>query len=1019
MDSKNTLPRISVITPTLNQGRYIEYTIQSVIAQAYPNFEHIVVDGGSTDGTLEVLKKYPHLKWVSEKDNGQADALNKGVALASGDVIAWLNSDDYYCLNTFHTIADAFGKRPYAKVIVGQTLLLFENTMISNVSQNRELDFEDMIRYWDEWIPPTQPSVFFKSGLFDEAGLFDTSLHYTMDFDFWLKVSLKHRFYLIPETLAVYRFHGKSKSGFADWSSFYPEYNEVYGRYKKHSTILPDGPLATMAIALSREELDKSRWYLEKVKNTLFHLASQKIHDIEVIVITDVNEPQGVLDLSNLPFTVGFAGVSKLDDKSFYHAVAENARGFALLCPSIEMPLDMRWFSAGLTFLLTNRDTLAYVEDPSLRTLPAEHGTIIPASGASAPGTSTSGTSSFDTSTLAGTGGPHILVISDAMKVPRPFTYPRHAAPLITFIVAVNGEPPHMVYNSLFSIYENCTGYPYEVFCVACRGDTVDYIRTTCNAFIFETETGTVETGTFETHTVCFGTLNEAAQSAGGKYMIFLSARVVLTPSSISPIVETFSDFPRSGIAGGKTIYITGIIDNAACIVLDNGTSMKYGWCEPKRDPGYEYVREADFFPMGFFAIRNKVWTDTKGFDTSYSPWSCQDADLCFAVSELGYSVVYQPESEVINYDTRELIGLKGLNGLNVWQGAIKEYGATDFVRFQEKWRNRLEGRLIRSDKVLIERSIVVGGKSWVLFLCHKLSVDGPSARSIGLPLESFKNAGFNVAIHTEETIFAEGHRWLRRRGFKVFYNDVDFYEFIRDNALHFDVVWLEDRSIALHRAPTVRRFSRGLLIYDASVITEGEDFSTALASYENLAPYANVSPLQRLQMAKDRLIATIVDVAFTASTRYGQYLSSFDHALVVKPLPHEPAMDVKETMEKMADSRTRIIYGNGPEIYGEIIRLENEIKRIAGEEFRKTVENSRGRPLYIWGAGRGGRETRQLLASVGAEAEAFLDKKPDKWLTTVDGLPVYDPVSVLKKDTRKDFPFVVIGSIYGSAISS
>lgn len=104
---RNSTPqplKLTIITPSFNQAPYIEQTIRSVLAQDYPCVEHIVIDGGSTDCTVDVLKKYPHLQWVSEKDRGQADALNKGLAKASGDIIGWVNSDDYYEHKIFGSI---------------------------------------------------------------------------------------------------------------------------------------------------------------------------------------------------------------------------------------------------------------------------------------------------------------------------------------------------------------------------------------------------------------------------------------------------------------------------------------------------------------------------------------------------------------------------------------------------------------------------------------------------------------------------------------------------------------------------------------------------------------------------------------------------------------------------------------------------------------------------------------------------------------------------------------------------
>ena len=95
------LPKISIVTPSYNSAKFIEDCIQSVLKQNYPNFEHIVIDGGSTDGTVEILKQYPHLKWISEPDEGQSDALNKGFKMAEGDILGWLNADDVYLKNVF------------------------------------------------------------------------------------------------------------------------------------------------------------------------------------------------------------------------------------------------------------------------------------------------------------------------------------------------------------------------------------------------------------------------------------------------------------------------------------------------------------------------------------------------------------------------------------------------------------------------------------------------------------------------------------------------------------------------------------------------------------------------------------------------------------------------------------------------------------------------------------------------------------------------------------------------------
>jgi len=168
----SSLLKISVITPSFNQSKYIEQTIQSVLDQNYPNFEHIIIDGGSTDGTIEILKKYSHLKWVSEKDKGQSDALNKGFEKATGDIIAWINSDDWYEPNTFFSISKFFNENQYKNVVMGDCNLVDENGKIFDRVINYERGLEELKNYKVSRSIPTQPAVFFRKKIVQKKWFF-------------------------------------------------------------------------------------------------------------------------------------------------------------------------------------------------------------------------------------------------------------------------------------------------------------------------------------------------------------------------------------------------------------------------------------------------------------------------------------------------------------------------------------------------------------------------------------------------------------------------------------------------------------------------------------------------------------------------------------------------------------------------------------------------------------------------------------------------------------------------------
>lgn len=205
---------ISVVTPTLNQAGTIEETIQSVAAQDYPSFEHIVVDGGSTDGTLDILERHPHLRWISESDRGQSDAINKGIDMSNGEVVAYLNSDDVLRPGALEAVAEAFAAHPQNGVVVGDCDIIDAGSRVEGVFKARLDRREDLLRYW-EWgtgfcLP--QPAVFVRRELFERVGGFREPLHLAMDYEMWLRLAQCTGFTVVSKTLAGFRVAPDTKT---------------------------------------------------------------------------------------------------------------------------------------------------------------------------------------------------------------------------------------------------------------------------------------------------------------------------------------------------------------------------------------------------------------------------------------------------------------------------------------------------------------------------------------------------------------------------------------------------------------------------------------------------------------------------------------------------------------------------------------------------------------------------------------------------------------------------------------
>jgi len=207
---ETSLPLVSIITPSYNQGCFIEETILSVKNQSYSNIEHIVIDGGSSDETVKILKKYtPQIKWISEPDNGQTHAINKGLHRCNGKYIAYLNSDDLYLPETIKTVVDFFSSHPDIDLVYGDIIHIDKKSHLINKYEPGIIDFEKYLSM-PTYLP--QPTVFFRRRVLEQTGDFDEKLHLAMDLDYWLRVFLVFNVAYIPEFLAQARMYSETKS---------------------------------------------------------------------------------------------------------------------------------------------------------------------------------------------------------------------------------------------------------------------------------------------------------------------------------------------------------------------------------------------------------------------------------------------------------------------------------------------------------------------------------------------------------------------------------------------------------------------------------------------------------------------------------------------------------------------------------------------------------------------------------------------------------------------------------------
>jgi glycosyltransferase involved in cell wall biosynthesis len=213
MPDGSSWPRVSIVTPSYNQAEYVEETIRSVLLQGYPNLEYIIIDGASSDGSVEIIRRYEDqlAYWISEPDQGQADAIQKGFTRVTGDIVAYLNSDDVYLPNAIAMAVSAFQLDPELCVVSGD--MRFVDAAGHEVGQMQGMEGDFFEHFLTLTNPIPQPSAFLTRYALDTAGGIDPAFHMLMDYDLWCRIGLRGmKIQRIPEDLSRFRIHIGSKT---------------------------------------------------------------------------------------------------------------------------------------------------------------------------------------------------------------------------------------------------------------------------------------------------------------------------------------------------------------------------------------------------------------------------------------------------------------------------------------------------------------------------------------------------------------------------------------------------------------------------------------------------------------------------------------------------------------------------------------------------------------------------------------------------------------------------------------
>ncbi|PSF38934.1 hypothetical protein C7H19_02445 [Aphanothece hegewaldii CCALA 016] len=812
-DSSDILPLISLLIPTFQGEEFLEETLKSAISQTYPNLEIIVSDDHSTDATLKIAQSYqkksPHkFEIIVNPQPGMVQNWNYCLKNARGKYIKFLFQDDLLTPNCVEELVKlAEQEESIGLVFAPRNVLMSAENKLEEQTEKIYENAKDIHRFWSVLKPiqsgqdllndPNfleepinkigEPStVLIKKDVFNKVGYFDLELQQLVDLEMWIRIMVHYKIGFVDETLSTFRIHLKQQTvkneqmekSAIDHRKFTQKLltNESYNLL---SQTLKNQIYSRRIISVE----DDLRWQLNRSKGRI-----QQLEQYEQELETRWANTQQQLDQTAAQLMQSEALIEAMKSSKFW-----KLRDGWLKIKSLFLPAEEAE-KTDLSLIIFKTQKLIKTFWFSL----------------TEEGLNVAGARTYRKLRKMLTGKTTLLIEEEVKKIaqlsqPRPLQISTSPTPIISIIIPVYNQYLY-TFNCLESILKtNSTANEIEIIIVDdCSSDeTQEQLKNISGIHVLKNQQnqGFIKS------------CNYGASQAKGKYLYFLNNDTQILAGCLESLLYLMEKSPLIGAVGSKLIYNNGKLQEAGGIIWQDATGWNYGRLDDIDQPEYNYVRSVDYCSGASLLVRTEIFNQLGGFSETFLPAYYEDTDLCFAIWNLGYQVVYQPKSQVIHYE-----GITSGTDLN---SGIKQYQKVNQIKFLSKWQEDLKQHFLPDASRVPQAARRLARKQTILVIDSYVPLYDKESGCVRLLeiLKILQNLNYDIIFFPDNGNPEEPYTsTLQQMGIEVLYftpKKPDLNELLINRLSLVNLIWLCRPELCEKYLDLIRHYSHVPVIYD------------------------------------------------------------------------------------------------------------------------------------------------------------------------------------------------------------